>query len=325
MQSQQTITKSPVHVKVAHDNEWRRFLLNPITFDNLQTTLKTLFALETEFRIKFQDDEKDWVLLTTDQELVYATELSDTLLRLSVQVKLPETPKPADTCIPSVGFHHGGKFRGCRGGRGRGAGRCGGLKSPEERLTMKSSRLTELINQLEAKINSNQFPSDRERVLRWRLTKLQEKLVFVQAMKESLANAPQTPETTTASDASPVSDATPGEEQRPFCKGGRCGRGRGGWRRAMMEDGTDHPVRERKCERKGERKCHGLHSRLAPEVIANFRQCKSTLRAAREGGNPEEIQAAMEAFQAAKAAKFEALTALRAQDAPKASTDEQTA
>jgi hypothetical protein len=183
---------------------------------------------------------------------------------------------------------------------------------------MKSSRLTERINQLESKINSNKFPSERERVLRWRLTKLQEKLVFVQEMKESLANSQQTPETEVAAEGSettPVSAdvATPNEEEKSFChKGGRRGRGgRGGCRRAMMEDGNGCHVRGRKC------------GRVAPEILANFRQCKATLRAAREAGNPEEIQAALEALQAAKATKWEAMAAGVAQEAT--STDEQTA
>jgi len=305
MQTQQTITKSPVHVKVAYDNEFRRFLLSPISFENLQTTLKTLFTLETEFRIKFQDDENDWVLLTTDQELVYATELSGSLLRLQVKLLASETQKGTESQSVPVG-----RGRGCRG-RGRGAGRCG-LKSPEERLSMKSSRLTERINQLDSKINSNTFSSDRERVLRWRLAKLQEKLAFVQEMKESLPTNTQTPETAAdVTETGPVSaDVTPSEDQeKPFCKGGRCGRGgRGGWRRAKMEDGSDRPVRR-------------ARARVAPEIIANFRQCKATLHAAREAGNAEDIQAALEAFQAAKAAKWAAMDALRAQEA---STDEPT-
>jgi len=317
MQQTQQTTKSTVHVKVAHDNEFRRFLLSPITFENLETTLKTMFSLDTEFRIKFQDDENDWVLLTTDQELVYATELSGSLLRLQVKLLSSEPPKCSAESL-SAPMHCGkGRGRGgCKGGRGRGAGKCG-LKSPEERLSMKSSRLTERINQLEAKINSNKFTSERERVLRWRLTKLQEKLAFVQEMKESLGTNPQTTETTADANAEtgPVSaDVTPSEHEKP-CRGGRCGRGgRGGWRRhaMMMEDGSDRPVR----------KCHGLHARLAPEILANFRQCKATLRTAREAGTPEEVQAAMEAFQAAKAVKLEAMAALRAQEA---STDEQTA
>jgi hypothetical protein len=296
MQTQQTITKSPVHVKVAYENEFRRFLLSPITFEYLQTTLQTLFTLETEFRIKFQDDENDWVLLTTDQELVYATELSGSLLRLQVKLLSSETQKSAEPL--SVPTEKGGRGR---RGRGRGAGRAG-FKSHEERLSMKSSRLTERINQLESKINSDKFSSERERVLRWRLTKLQEKLAFVQERKESFATSMDTniPVTET-----PGSDVTPGceDQEKPRCRGGRCGRGgRGGWRRAMMEDGVDRPDR-RSC------------SRIAPEIIANIRQCKATLRAAREAGNAEEIQKATEAFRAAKATKWEAIAALRAQDA----------
>jgi len=320
MQTQQTITKSPVHVKVAYENEFRRFLLEPITFEYLQTTLKTLFTLETEFRIKFQDDENDWVLLTTDQELVYATELSGSLLRLQVKLLSSETPNSAEPL--SVPTEKGGRGR---RGRGRGAGRVG-FKSHEERLSMKSSRLTERINQLESKINSNKFSSERERVLRWRLTKLQEKLAFVQERKESFATNMDTTVPVTETPGI-VSDVTPGSEdqEKPRCRGGRCGRGgRGGWRRAMMEDGVDRPDRN-------------LRARIAPEILANFRQCKATLRAAREAGNAEEIQKAMEAFQAAKATKWEAVAALRAQQvnteearAPEASTqqastDEQTA
>jgi len=80
----------------------------------------------------------------------------------------------------------------------------------------------------------------------------------------------------------------------------------------MKEDGSDRSVRKPRA-------------RVAPEIIANFRQCKATLRAAREAGNPEEIQSALEAFQAAKTIKMDALAALRAQEAKEASVDEQTA
>jgi len=159
MQQQQTIPSAPVHVKVALDNEFRRFLLSPTTFDNLYTKLKTLFNLQTDFRIKFQDDENDWVLIMTDQELVYATELSGSPLRLQVQtVDAEPNPLPTTQCGR-------GKFgRGCRGGRGGKGG-----KAREERLLQKSSRLTERIGQLEAKLQSNnKLTSERERILRWK-------------------------------------------------------------------------------------------------------------------------------------------------------------
>jgi len=312
MQTTQTIqTNAPVHVKVALDNEFRRFLLNPISFEHLENTLKTLFSLQSEFRIKFQDDENDWVLITTDQELVYATELSGSPLRLQVKLLSSDTPAKADA--ESLSATERGRGRGCRG-RGRGAGR-GGLKSREERLGNKSSRLAERINQLETKLSTQKLTSERERVIRWRLSKLQEKLTFITAMKESMANSDISPAETTETVPGPVAEVvTPNEEEqeKPSCRGGRRGRGcRGGWRRAMDEEGSDQP-----------RGCKGRRARVAPELIANFRQCKANLHAARESGNAEEIEKCLAAFREAKATKLEAMAALRAQEA---SNDEQKA
>jgi len=306
MQTTQTIqTNAPVHVKVALDNEFRRFLLNPISFDHLEKTLKTLFSLQSEFRIKFQDDENDWVLITTDQELVYATELSGSPLRLQVKLLSSDTPAKADA--ESLSATERGRGRGCRG-RGRGAGR-GGLKSREERLSNKSSRLAERINQLESKLSSQKLTSERERVIRWRLSKLQEKLAFITAVKESMANSDVSPAESTQAVPGLVAEVvTPHgeEEEKTSCaRGGRRGRGcRGGWRRAMDEEGSDQP-----------RGCKGRRARVAPELIANFRQCKANLHAARESGNTEEIEKCLVAFKEAKAIKLEAMAALRAQEA----------
>jgi len=314
MQTTQTIqTNAPVHVKVALDNEFRRFLLNPISFDHLEKTLKTLFSLQSEFRIKFQDDENDWVLITTDQELIYATELSGSPLRLQVKLLSSDTPAKADA--ESLPATERGRGRGCRG-RGRGAGR-GGLKSREERLSNKSSRLAERINQLETKLSSQKLTSERERVIRWRLSKLQEKLAFITAVKESMAaNSENSPAESTEAVPGQVAEVvTPNEEEeeKTSCRGGRRGRGgcRGGWRRAMDEEGSDQP-----------RGCKGRRARIAPELIANFRQCKANLHAARDAGNAEEIEKCLAAFKEAKAAKLEAMAALRAQEA---SNDEQKA
>jgi len=71
-----------------------------------------------------------------------------------------------------------------------------------------------------------------------------------------------------------------------------------------MEEGADHP-----CCRKGRK------GRIDPELIANFRQCKANLQAARQSGNAEEIKACLDKFLAAKAAKQEALATWRAQQA----------
>jgi hypothetical protein len=291
---QSTTSNTSVHIKVAYENEFRRFLLTPVSFVQLESTLKTLFNLNAGIRIKFQDDENDWVLLTTDQELSYATELSGSPLRLQVSL-LPESAPAENACR-----------RGGKGCRGRGLGR-GGCKSPEEKLTAKSSRLADRIAQLEEKINSGQLTADRERVIRWRLLMLQDKLAAVKNKKESFAN-PQTPTETVAVPEPVSTESEKVDEAKPSLRGGRRGRGCGrGFRRAMMDgDGTDRPVRERKPH-------------LAPEVIENFRQCKTNLRAARESGDAENIKSCLEALKNARAAKFEARAALRAQ----ASIDEQ--
>jgi hypothetical protein len=295
MQSTLTSKNTPVHIKVAYENEFRRFLLDPVSFIQLESTLKTLFNLNAGFRIKFQDDENDWVLLTTDQELEYATELSGTPLRLQVTLT-GEPTQPAE--IASVGP----AVRACRGrGQGRGC-----PISLEDRLNRKTSRLAARITQLEEKLSSEKLPADRERVLRWRLTMLQEKLAAVKSKQESFANAqPVTEETAAVPEPVSADASANGEEEKPSFRGGRRGRGcgRGGWRRAMMEDGTDQPVRERKCNRKF----------LAPEIVENFRQCKADLRAARESGDAEKIKSCQENLRLAKVARCEARAALRAQ------------
>jgi len=256
---QTTTTTTQIHVKASLDNEFRRFALNPPTFLNLFTTLKTLFNLDKEFRIKFQDDEKDWVLLSTDQELLYAHELAGSPLRLDIKI----IHESVSATSPSEDA--------CRGGRGRSrgrGGRVGANLSKEERLTLKSNRLASRIAELETKINSGHLNSDRDRVLRWRLGNLQNKLKFVQLAKETL-------QTTPGADVSSPSSTT---ETHPFC--GFRGRGRG----------------------RGGRFC----ARMPPEVVENFRKCKSDLQAARDSGNQEQIDSCFAALQLAKKQKQEA-------------------
>jgi len=294
--------RSPVHIKVAYENEFRRFLLTPVSFEQLQTTLKALFNLNAEFRIKFQDDENDWVLLSTDQELVYATELSGSPLRL--QLTLLETTEYTKPEVQADGERRRGG-RGCRGGKGFGfGGGRGGCQSHEERLAKSSSRLADRINQLEAKLNSEEkLPSEREEVIRWRLSKLQEKLATVKAMKESLADSNSNSDV----EKPKVEEEEKTGEDKPSChmRGGRRGgRGcHGGWRRAM--DGDERQFEERT----------GRKPRVDPEILAKFRQCKADLRAARESGDAEKIESCLEAVKIAKAAKWEARAALRAQSA----------
>jgi len=300
-----------VHVKVALDNEFRRFLLDPPAYEHLHSTLKNLFNLPSDFRIKFQDDENDWVLLTTDTELSYAIELSGSPLRLQVKILTEDAPIPA----PSSEIEHKRWGRGgCRGGRGRGGkeGREGCKISPEERLSFKSSRLTARISVLEAKLTSEKLPSERERVLRWKITKLQEKLATVEAMKESFGSSnPTVPEPAVTSEPGSEEPVTPMGEEKPWsCRGGHRGRGRGGHPGRFREEGDHHP-----CHKKGHKKGwkKALKAKMDPTILENFRECKAKLHAARESGDETAIKAAREAFFAAKEAKWSAIASIKAE------------
>jgi hypothetical protein len=312
MQQQFNIPSAPVHIKVAYDNEFRRFLLSPITYEHLYSRLKTLFNLQSDFSIKFQDDENDWVLIMTDQELTYATELSGNPLRLQIKL-IDSVPSSPATPTETVDRERPWRGRGC--GRGRGAGRGGVKISPDERLAKKSSRLSERIDWLETKLKSEGLSSERERVLRWKLTKLQEKLASVKEFQATVQPTEVKTEGPVTETFVPTANDEVKKEDQETSWRGRRGRGcgRGGMRRAMMEGGAcgDTPCRK------------GRKARIDPELIANFRQTKASLLAARDSGNAEEIQACEEAFKAAKAAKWEARAALRAQE-DAAGKDEET-
>jgi len=301
MQTQQTFTTSPVHVKVAHNNEFRRFLLTTPSFENLKNTLKISFSLEAEFTISFKDDENDWVLLTTDEELEYAIELSGSPLRL--QVVLNSSKPKVENRVTARG-----RGRGCRGQgfRGRDKAVAGkGLKR-KEKVSQKASRLSERIDMLETKLNSKKFTSERETVIRRKLAQLQANLAIVKATGDSLPNSdtPQEPVASALSEPVPT-DETPVEPETPQRRGGPRMRGRGCGRMG----GSDRPKRPYKGQ-------------VAPEIIENFRQCRARLQEARASGNAEELEASLAAFQVSRSAKREALTALRAQDA---TNDEQKA
>jgi hypothetical protein len=281
-------------------------LLSPTTFENLKNTLTISFSLEAEFTISFKDDENDWVLLTTEEELDYAIELSSSPLRLQIRLNSSEPARAAPTTENR--FTARGRGRGCRGQgfRGRDKAVAGkGLKR-KEKVSQKASRLSERIDMLETKLNSKKFTSERETVIRRKLAQLQANLAIVKATGDSLPNSdtPQEPVASALSEPVPT-DETPVEPETPQRRGGPRMRGRGCGRMG----GSDRPKRPYKGQ-------------VAPEIIENFRQCRARLQEARASGNAEELEASLAAFQVSRSAKREALTALRAQDA---TNDEQKA
>jgi len=294
MQSQIN-NNTPVHVKVALNGEFRRFLLNPLTFVNLETTVKTLFSISAPVSLKFQDDEKDWVHVTTDAELLYAIELAGSPLRVDAKI-LADVPTQQTPTVQEEAVQEGcWKGRGGRRGRGGCGGRGGNVA---ERLEMTETRVRNRIAEMQEKLDSGKLTSERERTVGWKITRLQEKLEFIAAKRASLETAKSENPTEETCEEETVQE-TPQEEKW----GKRGGRGCRGRRGGLGGEG-----------------CWGkpkgcLRKRLSPEILENFHQCKSAFKAAKESGDAEQIAACKEAFWAAKDAKRAAMTALRAQDA----------
>jgi hypothetical protein len=283
MNTQQSIVKQALHFKVEYNNEYRRFFLNTPTFAEVEKTLKTLFSINetSAIKIKFLDDEKDWVNLSTDQELQYAVELVERPLRLSVTVaSVSPDSSSADT-------------RPCMGGKGRwNREKCGGKwkdgedasLSKEERMARKNTRLSSRIAQLEAKLASGELPADRTRVLTWRLSVLREKLANVQAQQNAV--------TVTAPAADVPESAVEAMEQEPTPQ-------------EPTPTPTEAPARGRGCRGRGGRGggCRGRGGRKnldadAPPSLVFV--CKTNLKAARQAGNVEEMKKCREALWEAK-------------------------
>jgi len=302
-----TNTNKTVHIKAQHNDEFRRFSLSSLTFASLESTLQTVFGfpLETVFRIKFLDDEKDWILFSSDFEFQHAIELSTSPLR--ILLVLPgDTPVKGQSqdvkpLLPEEPDHRWeAKWRG-RGGRGCGRGgmtRGGPMIRKEERQAMKTARISGLISALEATLLDPTLTSDRERAITWKIDRLRQKLERFETVKPTTtgseerevemkeADCPEEVKQVPASDPADV-------DEKPWSRGrGRCGRGRGRQERTTVpttEEEGDHP-----CGKKW----------LVPkETWAHFQECKGNLVVARRSGDAEAIKVAFEAFMLAKEQK----------------------
>jgi len=302
MQANNNNNKTNVHVKVEYNQEYRRFVVETLSFEHLEKTLRSLLNIDSAqpLKILFLDDEKDWVLLASDSELLYASELSaGSLLRLSVKA-LPAPVMPVFVNHHEVFTHHPyhshahARGRGCHGratGPCRGGGRGGMRCDPAIRVQFmdsKLARLTERHATLSAKLP--EMPEERARALAWRISHLENKIEKIKFKKESfaahLAEHPAKEESQTPAEKVTEELAAAPEEPAYPCWGGRgrgCRRGgRGGCQRWMGEGAETHPLFE--------------------TVMAK----KVELKTARQGGNKEEIQAKWESLQEAKDAWREA-------------------
>jgi len=174
------------HVKVQFNTEFRRFgILSNTTFTELEQTLRNLFSIgqTCSLVIKFVDDEKDLVLLSSDVELHHAVALMAPLLRLVLTVVSQDTP--TSTCVEAQeagGCRREWHNRRGRGGhpRARGPG-CGHGRGPLK--IDRAERLTSRIQHLEKLLEDTQLPANRSRAIRWRLEKLEQKLEDVKTLQ----------------------------------------------------------------------------------------------------------------------------------------------
>jgi hypothetical protein len=165
----------------------------------------------------------------------------------------------------------------------------------QERLSTKCNRLSDRIAQVEARLANPTLTSDRERVLRWRLVQLQEKLQATKEKRESLETILKEGIPEPSQTPNELNEANPALEGR---RGGRgCGRGRGRGRmaRALMEQPTDTPVDA------------STDASSPRESLQKFREAKVALKVARKSGNTEAIAAAEEAVKIAMEAKKSSL------------------
>lgn len=279
--------------------------METLSFEHLQNTLRTLLSIAPAQPVKilFLDDEKDWVLLTSDSELAHAWELSPTLLRLSVRptnsptlVSIPRFPvAPASAPVaeetPSHPFMRG-PCRG-RGGRG-GKGRC----DPAMRIQFLDNKIVRLAEKREAlKAKVAGMPEDKARAVSWRISHLDNKIENIKWKKEHFAKLAQMVEEPNEQAApccneefAKTTEETPAPTECPF--GFKGGRGRGGCH------GRWGSQRGNKWGEQGEA-CPRQRAFENPLFVA-VQERKAELKAARKGGNQEEIQAKWEAVQEAK-------------------------
>jgi len=298
MQTQTNTNETPVHIKAQHNDEFRRFSLSNVTFTSLETMLRKLFNISESIKVRFLDDENDWVVISSDLELQHAVEISTSPIRIQITLtgKAPVVPTPEPT---EAQF----SFRGQGCGRGKGRGCCGMIPK-EEMLALKTTRIAARISALETALLDPSLPSDRQQAITWQLEKLKLKLERIKTFKNTLTAVPQV-------------ENTEGEPRRHWRRGPgcgpcdrevnqlpygdfpwrHCGRGRGGrcerGRLAGQEAATE-----------GDHAC-GKKWSVPKESWAHFQECKENLKIARCSGDAEAVKIAFEAFVLAKQQKKE--------------------
>jgi len=313
MQTQtNTSNNTPVHIKAQHSDEFRRFSLPEVTFESLETMLRSLFSIPSEpIKVKFLDDENDWILISSDMEFQHAVELSTSPLRIQITL-YGQTPTPVPAPVqpevpPTSEFCF--QRRGCGRGMGRGRGGRGPMISKEDRIALKKARIAGRISALETVLLDPSLPAERERSISWKLENLKYKLERMEKMKETLAGEQQDEKVQEEPSAqwrhghgcSPCDGVDQPDGEFP-CRRHHCGRGRG--RGGNCRRGRQEGQTEVTAETEGDHECKKWV--VPKEAWSHFQECKENLKIARRSGDAEAVKVAFEAFALAKEQKKEA-------------------
>ena len=55
--------------KVHLGDEIRRFTLEEVSYNSLETKIKQIFSLTTDFQLRYRDEDGDFITFSTDHEL----------------------------------------------------------------------------------------------------------------------------------------------------------------------------------------------------------------------------------------------------------------
>jgi len=157
-----------IHVKVIHENEIRRFLFSGTEFTSLKETISRLLNFNDEFVLKYQDDEKDYVTLESQEDLVTALSIRPKLMRICVEKKGATPSSFAGGCDDKTKYRkrHGGHHH-HRGDHPH--------KNPEWRKQRAEKKLI-WINQCLADLADDSKLTPRDLFKKQRLLKKQQKL-----------------------------------------------------------------------------------------------------------------------------------------------------
>jgi hypothetical protein len=116
----QPVTSDTIHVKLQFNDEYRRFFFHrSCKFAELFEKVKTILDLKEDFVVKYQDEEGEWITISTDLELETGLLLANgSLFRLQISPKsVPLQPQStSEDCMSDEKPWK--KWKGKRGGKG---------------------------------------------------------------------------------------------------------------------------------------------------------------------------------------------------------------